>query len=116
VAQGPYTRWSIVYDLKAGRVHWRTRENRQVRFVTLSSFDLSCSTPVELLDIDEGKGDMIRRFVRYTPEANRRLVASSVRQTGFLKGILSPEALLEAIAETSGHPESTSCAVPSRRP
>jgi penicillin V acylase-like amidase (Ntn superfamily) len=110
VAQGSYTRWSIVYDLKAGRVHWRTRENRQVRFVTLSSFDLSCSTPVELFDIDEGKGDVTRRFVRYTPEANRRLVASSIRQTDFLTGMLSPKELLEAIAETSGHPESTSCA------
>ncbi len=116
VAQGSYTRWSIVYDLNTGRVHWRTRENRQVRFVTLSSFDLSCSTPVELLDIDEGKGDVTRRFTRYTPEANRRLVASSVQQTDFLKGILSPEALLEAIDETVRHPESTSCAAPVRRP
>ena len=120
VAQGPYTRWSIVYDLKAGRVHWRTRENRKVRFVTLSSFDLSCSTPVELLGIDEGEGDVTRRFAEYTPEANRKLVASSIRQTDFLEGILSPEALLQVIAETASHPESTSCAAPAsgqrRRP
>ena len=81
-----------------------------MRFVKLSSFDLSCSTPVHVLDIDQGKGDVARRFVRYTPEANRGLVASSARQTDFLKGILSPEALLEVIAETAGHPESTSCA------
>lgn len=110
VAQGSYTRWSIVYDLKAGRVHWRTRENRKVRFVTLSSFDWSCSTPVEVLGIDEGEGDVARRFVRYTSEANRTLVASSVRQTDFLQGILPPESLLKVIAETASHPESTSCA------
>jgi penicillin V acylase-like amidase (Ntn superfamily) len=120
VAQGSYTRWSIVYDLEAGRVHWRTRENRRVRSVTLSSLDLACSTPVVVVGIDEGEGDMARRFVRYTPEANRRLVASSVRQTDFLKGILSPDALLEAIDETASHPESTSCAArapgQSRRP
>ena len=120
VAQGSYTRWSIVYDLEAGRVHWRTRENRRVRSVTLSSFDLSCPAPVVVLGIDEGEGDTARRFVRYTPEANRRLVASSVRQTDFLKGIRSPEALLEAIDETASHPESTSCAArapgQSRRP
>lgn len=105
VAQGSYTRWSIVYDLKAGRVHWRTRENRKVRFATLSSFDLSCSTPVELLGIDEGEGDVTRRFAEYTPEANRKLVVSSVRQTDFLQGIPP-----EIVAETIAHPESTSCA------
>jgi penicillin V acylase-like amidase (Ntn superfamily) len=115
VAQGSYTRWSIVYDLKAGRVHWLTRENRKVRFVTLSSFDWSCSTPVEVLGIDEGEGDVTRRFVRYTPEANRKLVAASVGQTDFLKGILPPEALLEAIAETASHPESTACVAGHRR-
>ncbi len=111
VAQGSYTRWSIVYDLKAGRAHWRTRENRKLRFVTLSSFDLSCSTPVELLGIDEGEGDVTRRFAGYTPEANRKLVASSVGQTDFLKG-LPPE----VVAQTAAHADSTSCAAPASGP
>src|SRR6185436_8194358 len=35
VAQGDFTQWSIVYDLRAGRVHWRTRQNRAVRSVAL---------------------------------------------------------------------------------
>ena len=78
VAQGSYTRWSIVYDLKAGRVHWRTRENRKVRFVTLSSFDLSCSTPVELLGIDEGEGNVTRRFAGTRP---RRTAGSWPRRS-----------------------------------
>lgn len=108
VAQGSYTRWSIVYDLQAGRVHWRTRENRQVRSVALSSFDLSCSTPVKVLGIDEGAGDVARSFAVYTAEANRKLVLSSVRQTDFLRGIPP-----EAVTEAAEHPESTSCA---RRP
>jgi penicillin V acylase-like amidase (Ntn superfamily) len=108
VAQGSYTRWSIVYDLQAGRVHWRTRENRQVRSVALSAFDLSCSTPVKVLGIDEGAGDVARSFAVYTAEANRKLVVSSVRQTDFLRGI-PPEAVTEVV----DHPESTSC---TRRP
>jgi len=111
VAQGSYTRWSIVYDLQAGRVHWRTRENRQVRSVALSSFDLSCSTPVKVLGIDEGAGDVARSFAVYTAEANRKLVVSSVRQTDFLRGI-PQEALSQEIIEVVQHPESTSCAVP----
>jgi penicillin V acylase-like amidase (Ntn superfamily) len=104
VAQGSYTRWSIVYDLRAGRVHWRTRENRKVRSVALSAFDLSCGSPVKLLGIDEGEGDVARRFADYTLEANRRLVASAVRQTAFLAD--TPP---EEIAAWAGHPERTSC-------
>jgi penicillin V acylase-like amidase (Ntn superfamily) len=106
VAQGPYTRWSIVYDLKAGRVHWRTRENRRIRSVSLAAFDFSCATPVTLLGIDRGEGNVARLFTPYTPEANRQLVASSIRQTDFLAGM--PE---EEIAEAVRHPETTSCTI-----
>jgi choloylglycine hydrolase len=80
VAQGDYTQWSIVYDLRAGRVHWRTRQNRAVRSVALSSFDLSCAAPVKVLDIQTGSGDVARRFADYTPDANRKLVASSYQK------------------------------------
>ena len=104
VAQGDYTRWSIVYDLRAGRVHWRTRENRRIRSVALSAFNFSCATPVKLLDIGEGAGDVTRLFANYTPAANRKLVASSVHQTEFLAGM--PE---QEIAEAARHPETTSC-------
>ncbi|HEX9942830.1 MAG TPA: linear amide C-N hydrolase [Thermoanaerobaculia bacterium] len=104
VAQGSFTRWSIVYDLRAGRVHWRTRENRRVRSAALSAFDFSCAAPVKLLGIDEGEGDVARRFADYTPEANRKLVVSSIRQTSFLAG-MPPE----MVAATARHAESTSC-------
>ena len=106
VAQGSYTRWSIVYELKAGRIHWRTRENRRIRSVALSAFDFSCATPVKLLDIGNGEGNVARLFADYTPEANRRLVTSSVRQTEFLANM--PPA---AVAEAARHPETTSCRV-----
>ncbi|HEV8579490.1 MAG TPA: hypothetical protein VGX68_10455 [Thermoanaerobaculia bacterium] len=104
VAQGSYTRWSIVYDLRAERVYWRTRENRQIRSVALADFDFSCATPVKLFGIDDGEGPVARRFADYTPEANRKLVTSSVHQTEFLAG-MPPE----AIAAAAAHPESTSC-------
>ena len=80
VAQGSFTQWSIVYDLGAGRVHWRTRRNRAVRSVALSEFDLSCSAPVKVLDIQKGEGKVAGRFADYTPEANRKLIASAYRK------------------------------------
>ncbi|HEX7181067.1 MAG TPA: linear amide C-N hydrolase [Thermoanaerobaculia bacterium] len=104
VAQGPYTQWSIVYDLRSKRVHYRTRENRAIRRFDLAAFDFSCSTPVKVLDIHQGAGDVARRFAAYRPEANRDLVARSFRGTEFLAGVPSEE-----IAAVAAHPQSTSC-------
>ena len=76
VAQGKFTQWSIVYDLKAGRVYWRTRQNPEVRSVALGDFNFSCKTPVKMVDVQEGEGVMAGRFADYTPEANLKLVSS----------------------------------------
>lgn len=112
VAQGDYTKWSIVYDLRQRRVHWRTLGNRAVRQVDLSRLDFSCSTPVRLFDIDAGAtGDATGRFTDYMTERNRRLVTASVRKTDFLA-----EVPAEEVSAVARHPESTSCrAEPSTR-
>lgn len=106
VAQGDYTKWSIVYDLPARRIHWRTLGNRSVRYVELAAFDFSCASPVKVLDIDAGQGNVAARFADYTPEANQSLVERSIRKTEFLAG-MPPEAIAEAVRQ----PERTSCAV-----
>ena len=104
VAQGSYTQWSIVYDLRAKRVHYRTRVNRQVRRVDLADFDFACGTPVRTLDIDTGAGNMSRQFVPYRLEANRRLIDRSFQETDFLADIPSAERAAQA-----AHPDSASC-------
>jgi choloylglycine hydrolase len=109
VAQGSYTQWSIVYDLKAGRVHWKTRQNPKPRTVALSEFNLACSAPVEVLDIQTGEGQVARRFADYTPEANRRLVTTSFRKVQSVVPI--PPEELEI---TLGQPGRTTCAAGAR--
>jgi penicillin V acylase-like amidase (Ntn superfamily) len=109
VAQGDYTQWSIVYDLKGGRVHWRTRTNPRVRSAALAAFDFSCGKPVKVLGIDEGEGAVAGLFKDYTPGRNRELVASSFRKTPFLAGTTAAE--IDGVVH---HPASTSCAVSAR--
>lgn len=104
VAQGSYTQWSIVYDLRAKRVHYRTRVNREVRWVDLAAFDFACSTPVRTLDIDTGAGDMSRQFAPYRLEANRRLIDRSFQETDFLADLPPAERAAQA-----AHPDSASC-------
>jgi len=109
VAQGDYTQWSIVYDLKGGRVHWRTRINPRIRSAALAAFDFSCGKPVKVLGVDEGEGAVAGLFKDYTPNRNRELVASAFRKTPFLAGTTAAE--LDGVIH---HPESTSCAVAAR--
>lgn len=109
VAQPDFTRWSIVYDLSAGEVHFRTEGNRAIRRVALAGFDFSCGTPVKMLDVTTGgAGEVGAAFVDYSTVANRALIESSFTKTPFLQGI--PASARDAAA---AHPETTSrCAAP----
>ena len=106
LAQGSHTQWSIVYDLRAGRVHWRTRQNRAVRSAALSGFDLSCGAPVKVLDIQAGKGEVASRFADYTPDVNRRLIDSTYQKVQ-VEIPIRPEEISAAIAQ----PARTTCSL-----
>jgi penicillin V acylase-like amidase (Ntn superfamily) len=87
VARLGFTRWSIVYDLGAGDVYFKTDTNEAIRRVTVTGFDLSCRTPVQMLDVTApGSGDVATGFVDYTRAANRALLEVSYAKTPFLQG------------------------------
>ncbi|PIE17575.1 MAG: hypothetical protein CSA65_08495 [Proteobacteria bacterium] len=50
VAQGNYTKWQIVYEPTAGKVHFR-EPGEPLRSLALSSLELACGTPVKVLDL-----------------------------------------------------------------
>jgi len=85
-----YTRWSIVYDQKRGKIYFRTLRSPQIKMIDTRGFDYSCGAPVKILDIDvKEPGDATSRFVDYTRKANRDLIERSFNGTDFLKGIPS---------------------------
>jgi penicillin V acylase-like amidase (Ntn superfamily) len=93
------TQWSISYDLKNLRVHFRTRANPKVRTVALASFDLSCRTPVQVSDVDADP-----RFADYSSRANRASIEKAYRGVDFLRD--TPASELDAAA---AYPDRTSC-------
>lgn len=104
VAQASYTRWSIVYDLSAGAIHFKTDTNPGIRSVTMAGLDFSCPTPVKVLDVTApGSGDVTRDFADYTRAMNHALMESSLRQTPRLGNVPAP-----AIAAAAAHPDATS--------
>jgi penicillin V acylase-like amidase (Ntn superfamily) len=105
VAQPGYTKWSIVYEVDRGRVHFRTRDRRKIRSLDLEDVDFSCATPVRVLDLDaDAAGDVARRLVPYTLAINRKLVTASFRKTDFLAEV--PGAEIERVAR---YPETAVC-------
>lgn len=105
VAQGPWTRWSIVYDLSRRRIHLRTSANPARRSIDLAGLDWSCRTPMKMLDIDAGSsGDVTAGFADYTAAANEDLLRRSYRGTSFIGDV--PDAVIAADARW---PEASRC-------
>jgi penicillin V acylase-like amidase (Ntn superfamily) len=67
----PDTVWSFVFDPINLRVYFRTNHNPQIRYLTMSTLDFSCSTPVKLLDVHtDVSGDISNALVTYTHAAS----------------------------------------------
>lgn len=65
------SQWSIVFDTNSLRAHFRTLLHPDLRYVDLMSFDLSCSLPVQMLDIhEELNGDVGGEFFDYSFDLN----------------------------------------------
>jgi choloylglycine hydrolase len=105
VAQGDYTKWSIVYDPTNLRVHFHTSSNTQIKQVDFAKFSFGCDTPVKILNINSPQsGDVSQRFIKYSTPINRNLVQQSYRNTPFLTN--TPEAEIDLVSK---HPETFSC-------
>src|SRR4030095_5759093 len=74
VAQGNYTKWSIVYDLVAKRIYFKTNQFPQIKSVEFSAFDFNCSASPKAFDMNQAiTGSVNNRFVAYTSDFNRRI-------------------------------------------
>jgi penicillin V acylase-like amidase (Ntn superfamily) len=92
VAQKNGTQWSVVYDQRRGRIHFRTRQSRNIKTIDVRAFDYSCAAPVRIFDVNaRDAGDVTAKFVDYTSRANRDLIERSFTGTPFLKDV-SPAA------------------------
>jgi len=65
------SQWSLVFDIGALRAHFRTHTHPERRHVDLLDFDLGCSAPVQMLDIQEPlDGDVAGHFFDYDHDLN----------------------------------------------
>jgi len=112
------TEWSIVYDIKNLRIHFRTLENQEIRHIDIKHFDFSCKTPVKVFDIQsEQSGDVTKKFIDYSQHVNQASVKNVLKKTVWPmpahdSGTISPytnkmpENLVDSISQ---YPETTIC-------
>lgn len=75
------TKWSLVYDVLARRLYWRTDKAADLRFVDFASFDFSCTAPAMALDIHQSlSGDAAGRFKPLTDAENGKAVERALKQ------------------------------------
>jgi penicillin V acylase-like amidase (Ntn superfamily) len=93
VAQGSHTQWSIVYEIDRLRVHFRTRDLRPVRTLSLADLDFDCGRPVRVLRLDaKVQGDVSRALVPYTRQLNYDLLRAAMSKSPFA---LPPDAEIQ---------------------
>jgi choloylglycine hydrolase len=103
---GKLTVWSIVYDIAARRIYFRTQSRPALRHVDLSGFDFSCGGPVKVLDIKADlAGDVTGKFTDYTVEANRKLVSAAFDAVWYIRHHRA-----KAMELLVPYPETTVCA------
>ena len=82
VSQKDFTRWSIVYDLKKGKVYFKTARFREIKSFTFDSFDFACTSAAKVIDMNQSlKGDINKNFQPFTNEINRTIVEKAIEES-----------------------------------
>jgi penicillin V acylase-like amidase (Ntn superfamily) len=103
VKQPHYTRWQIVYDLTAMRIHWRTEDNVTRRHLDVGALDFTCGA-VRGLGIDAGHDAVGSAFAPHTVADNLALVRTSFSKTSFLSAVSAAD-----VERLGRWPDSTRC-------
>ena len=98
IAQGSYTKWSIVYDTGNFRIHFKTKKAKKPRYVDFDELEFGNETPVLTLGLNEDlEGNIFSELEPYSYERNRAVFLQSLKETPVLSAL--PSFLLEHVAK-----------------
>ena len=99
------TVWQILYDPLLSRVYFRTKEQKELKYVDLKNIDFQCHNPMLVLDINEsGQGDVSDKIKPYHRDINRNQIKNAFLKTPFIK-----KAPKEILDYRSMYPETYQC-------
>lgn len=82
VAQGDFTKWSIVYDLTNKTIQFKTNRFKQIKSINFSSFDFNCTAPSKVWDMNQPQnGNVANLFQNFDEVINKRIVETAARES-----------------------------------
>lgn len=105
VSQGDFTKWSIVYDIKNRKVHFRTNGFMETKSIGFSGIDFSCTAKALSMNMNQAmKGEVTAKLQAYDAKLNERITTASVIATRPRFPISD-----EALKQTIDYPATIKC-------
>ena len=82
VAQGNFTRWSIVYDINNKKIHFKTEANKEIKTVQFAVFDFACNLPPKMFNMNQGlTGDVSKSFTLPDKKLKQKIMGQVVAES-----------------------------------
>jgi len=82
VAQGDFTKWSIVYDITNKKIQFKTNRFKQVKTVSFSAFDFNCAATAKVWDMNQTANGIINNlFQNFNSDINKRIVETAAKES-----------------------------------
>ncbi len=75
-----YTKWNIVYDLKSGKIAYRSLARPEIKWVHIDDFTYSCKKPAKMLSMNaDAVGHVSEKFEEYSVGLNLDMIQKSLK-------------------------------------
>jgi choloylglycine hydrolase len=82
VSQGSFTKWSIVYDITNKTIQFKTNRFQQIKTVSFSSIDFTCTAKAKAWDMNQSTtGKIENLFQDFTPEINKKIIETAAKES-----------------------------------
>jgi len=105
VSQNDWTKWSIVYDLTGRKISFKSHDFTDIKTVSFSSFDFSCSSPPKMFNINQNsQGDVSSSFKTFSIDEGKPILEKAVNESK--SQVTIPESAKEALLN---YPKGVKC-------
>jgi len=82
VAQGDWTKWSIVYDIRNKKIYYKSLRASTVKNVSLNAFGFSCKDSPQMLNINQDlAGNVSGSFLKFSIEGYKSILETAIRES-----------------------------------
>ena len=82
VAQPNWTKWSIIYDITNKKIYFKTADYSDVKNLSFSFFDLSCTSTAKAFNMNQqGKDDVDSKFKTFAIDEAKPILETAIRES-----------------------------------